>query len=221
MYRFSVAIGLMISVVNPVFAVVEYEQMYPASVQTIVSTDIFQGDSHDEFAGDYVAVVEDMAGWKIHPEDRAKYESWAAGDRVRIRYRTEPYWFKREHKFWMYNHMKDETCRVMIVQHSEQPVKSIVFEETLTKEVKFRKQKVVWGQVIEYECWETVPYAKILELSDGSVWKIQNPEKFDKYTKGTPVYVGVQGTPDIEYDFILITGLEREAESTRAKLEHF
>lgn len=220
MGKFFAALAVMVCVVSTAFSVVEFEMLYPPSVQSLIATDIFRGDSHGQFLGDSVAILSDGSAWKIHPEDTEKYSRWSVGDRVRIRYRTEFYWFKREHKFSLYNQTNGESCRVMIAQHSNYPYRRIESTELLTREEYVTKTKVVDGKRIKKSSWEQVPYAKILRLSDGSIWRIKNRSKFDRFSMGTSVFVGVQGTPGIDYDFILIIGLEREAISTRGRLQY-
>lgn len=220
MNKFLGALALMMCVVSTAFGVVEFESIYPPSVQYLITTDFFRGDSQGAFVGNPVAILSDGSAWKIHPEDAEKYSHWSVNDRLRVRYRTEFYWFKREHKFWLYNHNNGESCRVMIAQHSNYPFRRIESTELLSREEYVEKVTYIDGTKYKKGSWEQVPYAKILRLSDGSIWRIKNQKKFDQFPMGASVFVGVQGTPGIEYDFILIVGLEREAISTRARLQH-
>lgn len=220
MSKFLTAACLLMGIAGTAFGTVHYEILYPASVQPIIFTDTFRGDSHGQFYGDYVAILADGSAWKIHPKDRELYESWSLGDRVRVMYRTDFYWIKREHKYWLHNHSNGQQCRVMIAQHSNNPWKHIVATDIRSHEELVTQTIYEDGQSKEVKVWALVPYAKIIRLNDGSLWKIENRQKFDLYQVGTPVFVGVQGTPGDDYDFLLIVGLEREARCTRAKLHY-
>jgi hypothetical protein len=220
MSKFVIALALMLTVAGTAFGIVEFHAIYPPSVQTIFMTDTFRGDSHGEFKGDYVTILSDGSAWKIHPQDRFKYESWSSGEHVHIMYRTDFYFFSRQHKFWLYNHDRNESCRVMLAQHSTYPWKHVESTAILKKEQFVTEDVVVNGELVKMGRWVLAPYAKIVRLNDGSTWKIKNHKKFNLYEPGVQVYVGVQGTPGVEYDFIVITGLEREAQSTRAKLQY-
>lgn len=172
-----------------------------------------RGDFQGEFEGDYVAILSDSSGWKIHPEDNFKYENWSAGDKVRIMHTpgfvNVNFWgfqtprIERLHRFILYNESRGEGCQAMFVQRDADPIRRIVaidFIFNVAAKDKYNFSK------------------KILHLSDGSFWMIKRRNKFNYFVVGASVYVGVQGTPNVDYDYILITGLGEKAIATRAKL---
>lgn len=200
----------MVAIASSVFGVTDFETRYPPSVQMLSHTEIYEGDVNGEFEGDYVAILSDATGWKIHPEDRHKYESWSDGDKVRIKhvpnYSNRYYWreprLKRLHRFVLYNQSRDEECQVMFVKKESNPIRRI--------------------EAVDYLFFsfdETFGYTgKILRLSDGSIWEIKTTNKFNCFLLGSSVYVGVQGTPNVDFDYILITEVNGEIIATRAKL---
>lgn len=202
-----------------------FRTVYPEVGQTLVGTEIFVGDRHGDFEGDYVTHLSDGSAWKIHPDNREVYQTWCVGDVVRIKVRTDWYWFKREHKFFLYNQTRGESAKVMLIQHINYPYPlKIVSSETYAKSTKlvrvpkavlvYKNGKFVEEMTIVYES-QPCDYRKILGLSDGSYWVIKND--FDLFTLGTAVYIGAQGSQTEFYDFVLIVGDQREAQWTYAR----
>lgn len=200
-----------------------YLDIYPEVEQTLIGTEIFRGDRHGQFEGDYVADLSDGSAWKVHPEDREVYAGWHVGDTLRAKVRTDFYWFKREHKFWLYNMTRGESVKAMIIQHKgyfhELKIVSTdsYAKSTHTVEVLTTVRDFNTGRERLVTTYKTEPcdFRKVLRLSDGSFWVIK--EKFDLFSLGTTVYIGAQGSSTNFYDFVFITGDEREADWTYAR----
>lgn len=209
------------TVTSPLEAIRNFEQIYPSVIQRLENTYIFYGDRHGEFEGDLVAYLSDSSAWKVHPKHRDIYSRWSRGDYVRIKVRTDFYWFKREHKFSLYNLSNGESVNVMLAQHINNPFPlKIVSTDVYIKGYTWTTKKDVQidedGKPYETTSLKKVPILrKVICLSDGSYWVIK--ENFDEFTLGANVYVGAQGHPTKWYDFVLISGIEREASWTYAR----
>ncbi len=199
-------------------AIKNFEMIYPSVTQTLEDKLVFGGDRHGEFEGDLVAFLSDGSAWKIHPTQRQQFRTWENGDQVRIKVRTDHYWFKREHKFSLYNETRGEALKVMIVRHIDTPIQlkivstDLYVKEYTTTPVSSYQWVFENGQMREREVVQfiTIPvYRKVLVLSDGSSWVIK--DNIDEFRINSYVYVGAQGNPKNWYDFIMITGTEREA----------
>lgn len=205
-----------------------YASLYPETIQTIEGISFFGGDRHGEFEGDYVALLEDGSAWKIHPEDRDLFSFWEMGDVVRVKVRTSWYWFKREHKFELYNHNRGEAARVMLVKHKTNPLiidatdsyaKSKGLRPVHTSVLKLQEDGSSKVETVTHYVYQEWDFRKILHLNDGSFWVIK--ENLDDFQLGNTVYVGAQGRPDtIYYDFVLIKGDQREAIWTWARTQY-
>lgn len=207
-------------------AISNFESFYPPVVQNIEGTVIFSGDRHNQFEGDYVAILSDGSAWKIHPDCREMYARWLPGESVRVKVRTDWYWFKREHKFALYNYNRGETVKAMIVHHKEYPIPlQIITVETYAKSTclvavphyitKYRSDGTTSTEVAYHYEWEPCNFRKILGLSDGTFWVIK--DKFNDFHVGSRVYIGAQGHPEHYYDFVFISGDQREAQWTYAR----
>ena len=106
-----------ISALAPLEGLLHFQDIYPETVQTLELIGDFAGDRHGAFRGDLVAKLSDGSEWKVHPENRDSFSRWCQGDVVRVMARTDWYWFKREHKFSLYNYNTNESVKVMIVAH--------------------------------------------------------------------------------------------------------
>lgn len=197
-----------------------YQDVYLQVEQSLTGTEIFRGDRHGEFKGDYVAALSDGSAWKIHPSDREMYERWDVYDIIRVKARTDFYWFTREHKFYLYNQTRDESVKAMLIQHKGYFHQlRIVSTETYAKfirsvAVETRVLDNLTGKyktVITYEN-EPSQLRKIIRLTDDSYWVIKDQDKFDLFTLERPVFIGAQGSSTNFYDFVLIVGDEREAD---------
>ncbi|MES2122649.1 MAG: hypothetical protein V4492_07740 [Chlamydiota bacterium] len=202
-----------------------FADVYPPVVQTIVETSPFRGDRHGQFRGDDVVVLSDGSAWKVHPKSKDTYRKWYLGDRIHVSLRTDWYWFKREHKFFLNNLESGEKVKVMCVQHKYYPLTIVGMDhycksygptwspqtELYTDQDGRLQSQTVWvygGKVPK-------DYRKILVLSDGSTWVIKN--HINDFQLGMKVFVGAQGAPGRFYDFVLIAGDEREAVCTLAR----
>lgn len=202
-----------------------YVEVYPPVMQTITETVPFRGDRHGKFSGDDVVVLSDGSAWKVHPKSKATYRRWYLGDRVHVALRTEWYWFKREHKFNLFNHENGESVKVMLVQHKYYPLTIVATDQyhksygpKITPQTEFYSDKN--GNLQSQTVWVhtgNVPkdHRKVLVLSDGSTWVIK--DKLNDFQLGMKVFVGAQGVPGRFYDFVLIVGDEREAVCTLAR----
>jgi hypothetical protein len=207
------------------FALSNFIDVYPPIQQTIVDSGLFMGDRHRDFIGDAVAFLSDGSEWKIHPKQRDIFATWNAGDPVHIAVRTSFYWFKREHKFSLCNGVTQESIPVMIVRHKATPLKIVAtdlyhkstksiysYYTTHTVDENGNRKPVTLSR---YEGEKPTDFRKVLVLSDGSCWVIK--DNLNTFLLGMEVYVGAQGTPGEYYDFILISGTEREAIWTWAR----
>ncbi len=202
-------------------AITNYAEVYPNSLQHIQFKGVFSGDRHGKFEGDLMAILEDGSEWKVHPKSRATFESWSMGDIVRVKVRTDWYWFKREHKFQLYNHTKGQTVNVMLTKHIDYPsALKITSVETYFKSYGFvphTKYVFIDGElkpVTKYSYEPTNP-RKVIMLSDGTTWVIK--DNLNDFQIGSRVYLGAQGVPNVFYDFVLISGDQREAIWTWAR----
>lgn len=185
-------------------------------LRSISSVYTFDGDRHNQFAGDYVTVLNDESEWKIHPQDSEKYSQWSTGDIVHPRVRTSFYWFKREHKFELYNHTRNESSRVMLISYPANPlyvfdIQDIEVDRKLeTKELKDKYGKIVLDSAgfPVYEDQWVITYKTFVYLSDGTAWNITTNK--DAFKVGKFVYLGLNENSDGFYYFF-ITGSEREA----------
>jgi hypothetical protein len=188
------------------FAEVVYTNV--PTLQYLTSSRLFNGDRHSDFRNDFVAILGDGSQWKIHPKDTNLFKTWEVNDVVHIRARTSFFWFKREHKFEMYNHTRNEIARVMLIQYPYAPL-IILSEQTYLKNselVPMKKRDADGNEITEYTLVNT--YEKVIYLNDGSSWIIK--EKIENFTPNKYVYLGVNDAREGLY-FFLITGTEREA----------
>lgn len=207
-------------VINTLQAVQNYAYVYPPIMQTIQETLVYGGDRHGDFRGDYVVALSDGSLWKVHPNDRLRYESWFIGDQVHVSVRTDFYWFKREHKFLLNNDSRPDAVKVMLVGHKQYPPLKIAQTKTYYKSESPHYEDQVSTSYDNYGNTKTkvkskfVGYKgsdprKVLILSDGSCWVVK--EHLNDYQVGMNVYIGVQGDPTRFYDYVIISGDEREA----------
>jgi len=169
----------------------------------------FEGDIKGEFRGDLSVILSDGSAWKTHPDDQEMVAQWHAGDYLSVCARTSFYWFKREHKFRLYNHERDESVKVMLVKHRDHPLEIIATSDVYIKDVEMipifyydqdGNLQLFWHFIFYYN--------KDLYLNDGSKWVID--EKFGQFLPRTKVYVGAN-VDESSYSFFLICGRERES----------
>ncbi len=181
----------------------------------------FAGDRHEDFVGDCVAVLNDGSEWKVHPSDTNKFNLWNINDIVHSRVRTSFYWFKREHKFELFNHSINQTVRVMLVRYPYAALAVTGFQDVeVSRELKVRALIDAYGEVIcdsygdpIYESYWLISYVTYIYLNDGTVWTVKN--NAGAFNLGSFVYLSANNTADgFKYFFIL--GSEREALWTEA-----
>lgn len=224
MNKIMLSFALLFGFIGRIDAIVNFHEIYPPVIQMLDGTLLFSGDRHGEFVNDFVAVLSDGSFWKIHPTQRVQYQNWQDGDYIQVKVRTEFYFFKREHKFELYNHTKGEALKAMLVKHSDIPYSRIVVSTDVyvsgstLQAVTETEYYWVGNELKSHKVTKfiAVPvYRKTLVLSDGSIWVIK--DRFSDFTLGNKVYVGAQGDPKKWYDFVLISGTEREAVWTYAR----
>lgn len=122
------------------------------------------------------------------------------------------YWFKREHKFELYNHTRHESVRVMLVQYPANPL-VIVQSEIYVSGQQLHSYTVEddFGNVDVIYYW-TDMYSRQVWLNDGSVWIVGN---YDDFRAGRKAYIGVSKDGK-EVVHSLIVGSEREGTFARA-----
>lgn len=178
-------------------------------LRSISSVYLFKGDRHHQFAGNYVAVLNDGSEWKVHPEDSAKYREWNINDIVHPRFRTSSYWFKREHHFKLYNHNRNETVRVMLVRHATVPFQII---DKQTVEVNRRLCQEIDEKGFPQGNYWTITYRTYLYLNDSSIWAVDDLQYFEN---GKFIYIGLDSNSD-GFTYFFIAGTEREAVWSKA-----
>ncbi len=224
MKRLLFMVGI-VMMAQGLMALTNYAEVYPPVMQTLIAVDVFKGDRHGSFEGDDVAVLSDGSAWKIHPTSKEEFSKWEFGDTLRAAVRDDWYWFKREHKFALHNHTRGGFVKAMLIHHKEEPLRVI------STETYFKSGRSVFIPIVTYHSdnkgnrHSTTSYVqrgshpqdarKVLALTDGSLWVIK--DNLDDFCLGTTVYVGAQGVPGKFYDFILISGNEREATWTLAR----
>ncbi len=188
MKKLYLSLALFICVFATTFA--HSQEDFRRTLQYYVGLSSFIGDKHGDFKGDPVAVLSDGSAWKIHPKDSEKFSKWLANEILRPEARTSFYLLKREHKFRLYNHMRNESVRAMLAQYPTYPL-----------------------MVIESETYNAGRPEKRVVLNDGTVWRIR--KNFNHFNIGTTVHLGCnyETTRDgMElHRFFLISGIEREA----------
>lgn len=100
---------------NEQFQAYQFEGMVGASF--LETAEPYNGDRSGRFVGDPLATLSDGSQWKVHPDNKKRFFDWQQGDKVYILPRTSFYWFKREHKFKMYNATKDQYIKVMFIRY--------------------------------------------------------------------------------------------------------
>ena len=216
---------LLIVAKSHVWGIANFAEVYPPSVQMLQNTTQFVGDRHGDFVGDSVAILSDGSCWKVHPTSQGIYRFWQPGETVRIKVRTDWYWFKREHKFALYNYDRDESIKVMLVEHCAEPLQIVDTKSYAKSQRAVYNPHTVYYQnsngtqssytTYHFSHYAPMDFRKILALSDGSVWVIR--KNLGEFEVGMKVYIGAQGVPDRFYDFVFIVGDEREAKWTYAR----
>lgn len=191
-------------------------------LRTLVGADRFEGDRHNDFAGDSVAILSDGSRWKVHPKDTEKFSEWGWNEIVHARLRTSFYWFKREHKFELYNHSRREAVRVMLVEYPYTATYITNFQDVEVSRYMDRKPmkddcgiyiRDSNGKII-YEYYWVITYHRDIYLSDGSALRVE--KDIESFTLGKFVYLGLNNDSDGLFYF-LISGTEREALWTPVK----
>lgn len=197
-----------------VYAANTYFKSIQPEFHQIVATDLYQGDQEGDFVGDIVAVLEDSSCWKIHPTRTDKFLAWNLDDVIHVGIRTNTYWFKREHKFHLVNHTKNEKIKVMLVNMPKE-APHIVTCETYV-ESSYLTTRTYWDlNGNSHTTLERVyVYAKRLILTDGTMWRINT--NFHGFLVGDAVYISVQKNPK-KGSYFLISGTQKFAECALAE----
>ena len=179
-------------------------------VYTIESVEIFEGDKHGDFKNHLVAILSDGSGWKIHPGDHQKFSRWSPEELIQIRKRTSSYWFKREHKFELYNYSNKETVRVMLVQYPFHPTYITATDTYLVDTIITPYTWMDAFGILHYGYSSTDIYHKVVYLNDGSSWVIKDKNEFSFFNTNDYVYIGFNSSHQGICPF-LISGIQREA----------
>lgn len=156
--------------------------------------------------------MDDGSAWKIHPEDTKAYRRWLAGDLVQPVARTSFYWFKREHKFRLYNYNSNEGLRAMIVSYPTNPVYIVSFQDIVIGGHWENKQVLINNEWATMREWVN-DYKRNLYLSDGHTWTIP----YDvSYTTGRYVLPGRNSEGD-RFWYFLGLGLQRDGRYVKAE----
>jgi hypothetical protein len=165
----------------------------------------FDGDKYGDFKNDFVANLNDGSAWKVHLEDQNLFCQWDLEDVILIRVRTSFYWFKREHKFELYNESRQEAVRVMLVRYPEVPLYIVESETHISGyHMSFYTTTDGYGN-IHYHYYPIYTYATTIILSDGSHWNI---DEYCHFNDGEKAYIFLDQK---SHTFILITEIERDA----------
>lgn len=172
-------------------------------IHPLVGEYSFQGDKHGDFVGDTVAILGDLSLWKVHPKHTELFGHWKIGERIHIGLRTSWYFFKREHKFTLVNHDRNETVYVMMIQSSNfiKIAEPPQYNETINGNPSSFRVNLV--------------------LEDGTPWEVESTSDvvWDRKTKGwkdtgfaavSSAHVGYN-EEDNAVSFFIINELEREA----------
>lgn len=162
----------------------------------------FEGDKHGEFKEDVVVILDDISLWKVHPDpDQIEvFKYWKMGEKVHVAARTSWYFFKREHKFMLCNHDRNETVKVMMVGSSS----LIALADDPQASATYN--------------YQDIDFRVNITLNDGSDWEVEVPSnemtrqrKDMHFAPGTPAFVGYNDEGDGEVCFFIINEVEREA----------
>lgn len=214
--------------------------IHPNSYQEILAITTFQGDRHGDFSGNPLVILQDNSTWKIHPEDMGMFSAWEPGNVVRIGYRTSTYWFKREHKYFMYNVTRKEEARVMLITHQAIPQELCVVAKRNISGIGDLLNFFIDYNISIWPTRNTVSFTWqgdyryfnynhvfcVVSLSDGSLWFLIN--RHSELKSGSKVYIGTQFPPRVydkeekfyvnnpDFNFFFILGDQREASTCRA-----
>lgn len=186
----------------------EFSEPVVTVMQKIIGIEVFDGDSKGEFKGDLVAVIQDGSAWKIHPTRQEKFQKWSLDDDIHVGVRTSHYWFKREHKFQLVNHTRNEVIKVMLVKYPDTAL-YVTRAETYVSHTTTHTSVFVDSQGRSHTSYYNKNhYAKRMILSDGSYWTIA--DNLEQFLIGNTVYIGTHNYKDSSKYFI-INGINRNA----------
>lgn len=209
-YLFSLFVVLMIGPYS-----LKATELPSSDLQRLEEVYIFSGDDHGDFSGDLAVVLSDGSAWKIHPDSVKKFRRWGRGEIVHVDVRSSFYWFKREHKFKLYNHQRKESVKAMLVAHIDPPL-AIVDTYTYPTDIMLvphYERDFNGNDYIAYYQEVPINFEKLLYLNDGSIWKIASC--LNSFNTGMKVYRGAADRAT-SFFYFLISGLQREAVWTSA-----
>ncbi len=197
--------------------------------QTFKSVSLFEGDTFGDFKNDFVVTFADGSGWKVHPKDRDAIGLWQPDDTIYVQARRGSYWFKREHKFMLYNARLKQAVAAMIVQYPQVPLVVTEVNLYLADENKF-VPKEINGKTFKIRDWIlnsdyakgstkiwNIFYRTKVKLSDGSTWIVEG-DKTILYQVGSNVYISATKETN-EFFFFLVSNRERNSRWVSAILE--
>lgn len=189
---------------------------------SLLSTYVFEGDKDGAFIGDMVAVLNDNSHWKIHPDHTEIYGKWQPGEAVHVDLRTSKYYFKREHKFALVNHNRNETVFVMLIASPLEidTAGNPVYTSSMTINGVFHGLDYRINLIFNNgEQWEVDVDMSDLKWKSG--WISWTREYQDKYFQAhTPVYVGYHEEEEKTY-FFIINGTGKDARSRWARAGNY
>ncbi|MFZ4100040.1 MAG: hypothetical protein ACOYKZ_06935, partial [Chlamydiia bacterium] len=198
-----------------------FYEIYPPTLRALDGTRSFEGDRHQAFAGDLVARLSDGSEWKVRPQSRRDYESWIPGEPVSVQLRPHDYLFKREHHFFLVNHVRNSFVKAMMVTPRHVPNPTVIVDsETFVARTELRSEKKVIvhrdGDEETLHTTRTDPvWRQRVTLSDGSQWVLRDTSY--PWHPGTVITVGHRGQPNRYYNFVLIAGDQREVLTREAR----
>ncbi len=155
----------------------------------------FEGDEDLDFVGDLVVILEDTSRWKIHPNYVDQFALWQLGDTIHVGRRTDWYWFKREHKFLLVNHDRNESIPVMLVWVGDAPLNITSVSKS-----------------------DAAPSLTTLTLSDKSEWEMENTTS-ELFSEEAHIYLGYNCDADKNH-FFFIGGIEKNATSCSVEMRN-
>lgn len=180
------------------YSIAGKEDSFKKFQHAIVGSYPYEGDSKGYFVNDPVIVLENGSEWKVHPSQVEQFKNWQTGEVVHAGVRREWYWFKREHKFYLFNHNRNEQIKVMLIKspytvkyvNAPQPTMIIYHSQGGMTYTDFRRNIV---------------------LNNDSKWNVDSFEYDDNgFLPDTPAYPGYNESKGYA-SFFIISGTGQTA----------
>lgn len=161
----------------------------------------YDGDAQGNYVGDYAVILTDGSAWKIHSSNNSELATWDIGDKIHVEVRTYWYFYRRDHKFMLYNHKKNKWLYAMLVYSPLRIYESGIPTPSATMN----------GAPTDYK--------KNLTLTNQSLWEVDSYPNDARFPKGNHAYASYNATsgsgldPNKEWGtFFVITGRGKDAE---------